>query len=134
MTGRFDNIHPELTCEHARRILLQPINELESQSDYYMAASHLINCPGSETEQALVNLLDNPLNEQAVNIAKRKAVEVLGRLGASSSISKIGQCLWSEDRYLVENTIFALQQLKCNNPRLTAKMIDLLEDKDLTQF
>ena len=133
MTGRFDNIHPELTCEHARRILLQPINELESQSDYYMAASHLINCPGPETEQALVNLLDNPLNEQAVNIAKRKTVEVLGRLGAVSSISKIGQCLWSEDRYLVENTIFALQQLKCNNPRLTEKMIDLLEDNRCNQ-
>ena len=133
MTGRFDNIHPELTCEHARRILLQPMNELESQSDYYMAASHLINCPGSETEQALVALLDNPLNEQAVNIAKRKAVEVLGRLGAVSSISKIGKCLWSDDNYLVENTVFALKQLKCNEPQLIAKMIELLKDDRYNQ-
>ena len=128
MTGRFDNIHPELTCEHARQILLQPINELESQSDYYMAASHLINCPGSETEQALVDLLENPLNEQAVNIAKRKAVEVLGRLGADSSISKIGLCLWSEDSYLVENTVCSLKQLKCNQPELIVKMINLLKE------
>ena len=133
MTGRFDNIHPELTCEHARQILLQPIHELESQSDYYMAASHLINCPGPETEKALVDLLDNPFDEQAVNIAKRKAVEVLGRLGTSSSISKIGQCLWSEDNYLVENAVFALKQLKCNDPQLIAKIIDLLKDNKYNQ-
>lgn len=126
MAGRFDNIHPELTCEHARQILLQPIDELESQSDYYMAASHLINCPGPETEKALVDLLENPLNEQAVNIAKRKAVEILGRLGATSLISSIGRCLWSEDQYLVENTVCALKQLNCSEPSLIAKMIDLL--------
>ena len=133
MTGRFDNIHPELTCEHARQILLQPINELESQSDYYMAASHLINCPGLETEQALVDLLENPINEQAVNIAKRKAVEVLGRLDATSLISKIGRCLWSEDRYLVENTICALKQLKCSQPELIEKMIGLLSENQYNQ-
>ena len=133
MTGRFDNIHPELTCEHARQILLQPINELESQSDYYMAASHLINCPGLETEQALVGLLENPINEQAVNIAKRKAVEVLGRLDATSLISKIGRCLWSEDRYLVENTICALKQLKCSQPELIEKMIGLLSENQYNQ-
>ena len=133
MTGRFDNIHPELTCEHARQILLQPINELESQSDYYMAASHLINCPGSETEQALVDLLENPINEQAVNIAKRKAVEVLGRLDATSLISKIGRCLWSEDRYLVENTICALKQLKCSQSELIEKMIGLLSENQYNQ-
>ena len=128
MTGRFDNIHPELTCEHARQILLQPIDELESQSDYYMAVSHLINCPGAETEQALENLLEHSLEHQAVNIAKRKAVEVLGRLGVTSLMPVIGQCLWSEDRYLVENTICALKQLKCNQPDLIAKLIDLLND------
>ena len=128
MTGRFDNIHPELTCEHARQILLRPLDELESQSDYYMAACHLINCPSSQTEQALVDLLDNPLKEQAVNIAKRKAVEILGRLGADSSISKIGQCLWSDDRYLVENSVYALKLLRCNQPELIAKMISLLNE------
>ena len=133
MTGRFDNIHPELTCEHARQILLRPLDELESQSDYYMAACHLINCPGSQTEQALVDLLDNPLKEQAVNIAKRKAVEILGRLGADSSISKIGQCLWSDDRYLVENSVYALKLLRCNQPELIAKMISLLNENICNQ-
>ena len=133
MTGRFDNIHPELTCEHARQILLQPIDKLESQSDYYTAVSHLINCPGLETENALKNLLENPLKEQAVNIAKRKAVEVLGRLGATALIQRVGQCLWSEDHYLVENTVCALKQLKCREPELIAKMIRLLGDNQHNQ-
>ena len=128
MAGRFDNIHPGLTCEHARQILLQPVNELESKSDYYTAVSHLINCPGVETEHALVSLLEHPLNDQAVNIAKRKAVEVLGKFGAVYLTSVIGRCLWSDDQYLVENTICALKQLKCNQPELIAKMINLLNE------
>ena len=54
MSGLFDNIHPELTCDHALRILATPVEKLESQSDLYTAASHLINCPGSRTELALM--------------------------------------------------------------------------------
>lgn len=133
MTGRFDNIHPELTCQHARQILLQPVNELDSQSDYYTAASHLINCPGSETEQSLLDLLESSQNNQAVKIAKRKAVEVLARLGATSLMSKIGQCLWSDDPYLVENTIYALKQLKCSEPDLIEKMLALLQENNHNQ-
>ena len=133
MTGRFDNIHPELTCQHARQILLQPVNELDAQSDYYMAASHLINCPGPETEKLLAELLERSQNDQAVKIAKRKAVEVLGRLGATSLIPIVGQCLWSDDQYLVENTIYALMQLKCNEPRLIQKMQDLLQENIYNQ-
>ena len=133
MTGRFDNIHPELTCQHARQILLQSINELDAQSDYYMAASHLINCPGPETEKSLAELLEYSQNDQAVKIAKRKAVEVLGRLGATSLMSNVGQCLWSDDQYLVENTVYALKQLKCNEPRLIQKMLDLLQENVCNQ-
>ena len=133
MTGRFDNIHPELTCQHARQILLQPINELDSQSDYYMAASHLINCPGPETEKSLADLLECSQDDQAVKIAKRKAVEVLGRLGATYLISKVGQCLWSDDQYLVENTVFALQRLKCSEPKLIQKMLHLLQEDTYNQ-
>ena len=81
MPGRFDNIYPELTCEHAIRILCMPIEQLESQSDLYTAAAHLINCPGDRTEKALIALLEHSSDEQAVKIAKRKGVDVLARLG-----------------------------------------------------
>ena len=131
--GRFDNIHPGLTCDHARHILSLPIDELETNSDFYMAAAHLVNCPCSETEDALQSLLICDLEDQAVKIAKRKAVEVLARLGSESSIPLIGQCLFSEDIYLVENSVWALDQLGCNDQKLIRQMISLLGDNSQNQ-
>ena len=129
MVEAFNNIHPELTCSNAYQILKTPIDQLESKSDLYTAAAHLINFPGNQTEQILLDLLVQSSSEQAVRIAKRKAVEVLARLGATQSVSVIGQCLESDDIYLVENSVWALQQLKCCDPVIIRRMISLLEDK-----
>ena len=126
IVGRFDNIHPGLSCQNALQILKTPVGDLESQSDLYMAAAHLINCPGAKTEQALITLLGESSDHQAVKIAKRKAVETLARLESSDSIQSIGNCLWSEDPFLVENTVWALQKLQCREPRLVEKMLELL--------
>ena len=128
MAGRFDNIHPGLTCDHAREIIRSPVKELESQSDVYMAAAHLINCPGEETENVLCCLLEGNNNDQPIKIAKRKAVEVLARLGCVNSIPAIAKCLWSDDQYLVENTVWALQRMKCSEPKLIARVLELLDD------
>lgn len=125
---RFDNIHLGLSHEEALRILTLPLEQLESASDYYMAASHLINFPGPETEAALMQLLRNPSNEQSVNLARRKAVEVLARLDVSDAIGPIGDCLRSQDPFLVENSAWALQQLQCKDHSLHAAMVELLSD------
>ena len=129
MVEDFNNIHPELTCDHAYQILSTPIDQLESKSDFYTAAAHLINFPGRQTEQILLDLLAQSSGKQAVRIAKRKAVEVLARLGATQSVAAIGQCLESDDIYLVENSVWALQQLKCCDPVIIKRMLSLLEDK-----
>ena len=129
MVEDFNNIHPELTCDHAYQILSTPIDQLESKSDFYTAAAHLINFPGRQTEQILLDLLAQSSGEQAVRIAKRKAVEVLARLGATQSVAAIGQCLESDDIYLVENSVWALQQLKCCDPAIIRRMLALLQDK-----
>ena len=131
--GRFDNIHPGLTCEHARAILATPLRELESSSDLYTAAAHLINCSEPETHSVLIELIENPSDDQPVRIAKRKGVEVLARLGCREAIQAIGQCLWSDDQYLVENAVWSLQQLNCQDPILIDRMLDLLRDQDLNQ-
>ena len=81
MTGAFDNIHPGLSQGDAIRLLSTPLEELESQSDPYMAAAHLINFPGRETETALIALVMDAEQAQPRKLARRKAVEVLGRLG-----------------------------------------------------
>ena len=125
--SRFDNIHPGLSCGNALSILATPVEELESQSDLYMAAAHLINCPGVETEKALIHLLDQPSNHQAVKIAKRKAVETLSRLKSFVSIASIEKCLWSDDPYLIENSVCALQNMEHTSPDIVRRMIELLE-------
>ena len=41
MTGLFDNIHAGLDQQGAIDILSTEVGNLESESDYYMAVSHL---------------------------------------------------------------------------------------------
>ena len=128
MTGRFDNIHPGLSQQEAIRLLRLPVDQLESQSDPYMAASHLINYPGQESEEALLSLVSDPSTASPRRLARRKAVEVLARLNCQSAIDPIGTCLESDDIYLVENSAWALLQLKCNEQSLLKRMQDLLCD------
>ena len=87
-----------------------------------------MNFPCNKTEEALLRLIDNSSNEQAVNLARRKAVEVLGRLGVQRSIPSIGRCLRSDDPYLVENAAWALLQLNCQDVELHQAMFQLLND------
>ena len=89
MAGALDNIHPGLSQEEAIRLLLQPVDALESQSDPYMAAAHLINFPGHETEKALMALVLDSEQAQPRRLARRKAVEVLGRLGCQPAMDSI---------------------------------------------
>ena len=93
-----------------------------------MAAAHLINCSCLETEQVLVEFLQNRLSScQSIKITKRKIVEVLARLGCVDSIAVIGKCLWSDDIYLVENTVWSLQILNCQDQVFIEKMVDILQ-------
>lgn len=133
LTGAFDNIHPGLSQHEAIRLLQVPVDELESQSDPYMAAAHLINFPGPETESALLSLVRDPDESQPKRLARRKAVEVLGRLGCSDAIQPIGACLDRDDPYLVENAAFALQQLGCNDSAIHQKLQDRLADATQNQ-
>ncbi|MFY9251452.1 MAG: HEAT repeat domain-containing protein, partial [Vulcanococcus sp.] len=127
--SRFNNIHLGLSHEEALRILTLPETELDAASDYYMAASHLINFPGETSESALIALLKNPSEGQSTRLAQRKAVEVLGQLKAEQAIPVIGDCLDSDDIYLVENSAWALQQLNCQDQALHQRLIALLQDE-----
>ena len=126
--SRFDNIHQGLSHEEALRILTLPLDQLESASDYYMAVSHLINFPGEPTQRALIELLNDPDEQQAKKLARRKAVEVLGRLKVDEAAPAIGSCLDSDDPYLVENSAWALEQLGSASPALHQRMTALLQD------
>ena len=126
--SRFDNIHLGLSQDEALRILTLPVDELESASDYYMAASHLINFPGEATEEALITLVAESSDNQSMKLARRKAVEVLGRLQVKRASAAIGTCLASDDPYLVENSAWALEQLDSQDSDHHDLMIRLLAD------
>ena len=127
-SNSYDNIHPGLSHHGALAILEQSLDSLDSASDYYMAVAHLVNFPGNKTEEALLRLIETSSSEQAVNLARRKAVEVLGRLGVQRAIPSIGRCLRSNDHYLVENAAWALLQLNCQDVELHQAMLPLLND------
>ena len=127
-SNSYDNIHPGLSHHGALAILEQSLDSLDSASDYYMAVAHLVNFPGNKTEEALLRLIETSSSEQAVNLARRKAVEVLGRLGVQRAIPSIGRCLRSNDHYLVENAAWALLQLNCQDVELHQAMCLLLND------
>ena len=127
-SNSYDNIHPGLSHHGALAILEQSLESLDSASDYYMAVAHLVNFPGNKTGEALLRLIETSSSEQAVNLARRKAVEVLGRLGVQRAIPSIGRCLRSNDHYLVENAAWALLQLNCQDVELHQEMCLLLND------
>ncbi len=121
----FDNL-PAMPLDEALRILSMPIRKLELQSDYYKAVFHLSKYPGLRTENALMSLLQINSKEQAVVIAKRKAVEVLFQLDCRDAINLITSCLDSDDEYLVENAAWALQGFGCKELEIQKKILYLL--------
>ena len=128
MSGLFDNIHPGLDQQGAVDILSKEVDVLESESDYYMAVSHLINFPGPKTSQALLSFLDKCSADVLVGLAQRKAVEVLARLGVTEAKPKIASFLASSDIYMVENAAWALARLNCQDPEVHQRMIHLVDD------
>lgn len=124
--NRFSNIHLGLSQAEAIRILGSPIEQLDSNSDYYMAAAHLLNFPGLESESALLKLLASTDNSQPIKLAQRKAVEVLGLLGCQDCLPLLFDFLSSDDPYLVENTAWALKQLNCQDKATISRLIELL--------
>ena len=69
MAGLFDNIHPGLDQQGAIDILSKEVGILESESDYYMAISHLINFPGPKTSEGLLSFLVKCCADVDVGIA-----------------------------------------------------------------
>ena len=133
MLGSFDNIHPGLSQEYAIQILSREPDELECKSDYYMAASHLVNFPGVKTEFALFKFLNRSSSDTSIRLAQRKAVEILGRLGVKNAINHIIRFLDSNDIYMIENVVWALGELCCKDKKVHRRLIELLVDSAQNQ-
>ena len=129
MDKRFFNIFG-LTEEQALSILEKPSEELEDKTDRYVAVSHLMNFPTERSIAALIDVVNNDDPDLYNRIARRKAVESLGRLKAVKAIPVIAQCLEDEDCYTVENAVWAIGEMGSEDKDILDKIVQLLEKKD----
>ncbi|MGK7949502.1 MAG: HEAT repeat domain-containing protein [Xenococcaceae cyanobacterium] len=125
MDKRFFNIF-NLTEDQAIALLKKPLDELEDKSERYVAASHLINFPTRRSIQALIETIQDRNPEMYHRIARRKAVESLGRLKAESALPTIKSCLADEDPYTVENAVWAIGEIGTQDESILEEMAQLL--------
>ena len=102
---------------------------IRSTSDYYKAVSSLKEFPCDETENALLNLLNLDSDIFELNIAKRKAIRVLAHIKCKRAIPAIADYLTCSDPYLIENSLWALNEMNCKDNKIQKKIIDLLDNK-----
>ena len=126
MDNRFANMF-NLTEDSAIALLKKPLEELENKSERYVAASHLINFPTEKSINALIETIEDPNPDMYHRIARRKAVESLGRLNAKNALPIIQQCLEDEDSYTVENAVWAIGQIGTDDDEILSAIANLLD-------
>ncbi|NEO89018.1 MAG: HEAT repeat domain-containing protein [Moorea sp. SIO3G5] len=126
MDKRFANIF-NLTEDQAIALLKTPLEQLEDPSDRYLAASHLINFDTERSINALMETVQEQNLQLYHRIARRKAVESLGRLKASVALPIIRSCLTDEDCYTVENAVWAIGEIGTQDPEILEEIAQLLE-------
>jgi bilin biosynthesis protein len=127
MDKRFFNIFG-LSEEQAIAIIDTPLDQLEDPSEKYIAVSHLINFPTEQSIAALVRAIEtsNP-EELDERIVRRKAVESLGRLQATSALPVIQKCLQDDDIYTVENAVWTIGEIGVKEPEILEDVAQLLD-------
>ncbi|NJN88882.1 MAG: phycocyanin operon protein Y [Leptolyngbyaceae cyanobacterium SL_7_1] len=126
MDKRFLNLF-NLTEDEAIALLDTPLEQLSEDDSRYVAASHLINFPSERSIEALVRAVQNTDPTLDNRIVRRKAVESLGRLEATSALPTIRACLADDDCYMVENAVWAIGEIGTQDPAILEEMAQLLD-------
>jgi len=110
MDNRFSNIF-NLTEDQAIALLKKPLHTEDGTSERYVGAAHLINFPSEKSINALIEAIEDhdPCLEN--RIARRKAVESLGRLKAVQALPILRTCLSDEDVLTVENAVWSIGEI-----------------------
>ena len=119
-----------VTEDQAIAMIKKPLDELEDVSDRYVAACHLANYDSERSINALIETIQNNDSDLYHRIARRKAVESLGRLGATSALPIIHSCLADEDCYTVENAVWAIGEIGTDNESILEDITGLLNHPD----
>ncbi|MGB5636347.1 MAG: HEAT repeat domain-containing protein [Waterburya sp.] len=131
MDHRFSNIF-NLTEDQAITLLKKPLNTEDGTSERYVGAAHLINFPSERSINALIEAIadHDPVIEN--RIARRKAVESLGRLKADQAMPTLKSCLADEDTLTVENAVWAIGEIGTEDESILEEIADLLTKPNQT--
>ena len=125
MNKRFINLF-NLTEDQAIALLQTPLDQLKDPTDRYIAASHLVNFPSDRSIEALIDAIENSDSQLYNRIAKRKAIETLGRLKVSAALPAIRSCLAEDDCYTVENAVWAIGEIGTQDEVILEDIAQLL--------
>ncbi|MCJ8283776.1 MAG: HEAT repeat domain-containing protein [Cyanobacteria bacterium J06649_11] len=131
MDKRFFNFF-NLTEDKAIALLDTPQNQLSEDDSRYIAASHLVNCPTERSISALMRAVQQTDPALDNRIVRRKSIETLGRLQAKTALPVIRACLSDEDRYTVENAVWAIGEIGTQDPEILGDIAQLLDKPNQT--
>ena len=131
MDNRFSNIF-NLTEDRAIALLKTPLNTEDGTSERYVGAAHLVNFPTERSINALIEAVEDrdPCLEN--RIARRKAVESLGRLKAVKALPVLRSCLTDEDVLTVENAVWSIGEIGTEDESILEAIADLLTKPNQT--
>jgi bilin biosynthesis protein len=125
MDNRFSNIF-NLTEDQAIALLKQPLNQENGTSERYVGAAHLINFPTERAINALIEAIQDLDPALENRIARRKAVESLGRLKATQALPTLKTCLGDTDPLTVENAVWAIGEIGTEEESILEEIANLL--------
>jgi bilin biosynthesis protein len=125
MDNRFSNIF-NLTEDQAIALLKKPLNTEDGTSERYVGAAHLINFPTERSINALIEAVKDLDPALANRIARRKAVESLGRLKATQALPILKTCLADPDPLMVENAVWAIGEIGTEDESILEVIANLL--------
>ncbi|NEQ98275.1 MAG: phycocyanin operon protein Y, partial [Cyanothece sp. SIO2G6] len=105
-----------------------PQDQLKDGDSRYVAASHLINFDTDASINALIRAVQRLDDDSLENrIARRKAVESLGKLRASQSLAAVRSCLAETDHLTVENAVWAIGEIGTDDPDILEEVAQQLD-------
>ena len=131
MDNRFSNIF-NLTEDQAIALLKKPLNTEDGTSERYVGAAHLINFPTDRSINALIEAIQDRDPALENRIARRKAVESLGRLKAVKALPTLKSCLAEGDPLTVENAVWAISEIGTEDESILEAIANLLTKPNQT--
>lgn len=113
----------------ARAIALldTPLDQLDPDDSRYTAAAQLAFCPSEASVNALIRAIANTDERLDNRIARRKAIESLGKLKEPRGLEAIASCLGeTDDTYTLENAVWSIGEIGTSDPEILDRVTGLL--------